>query len=76
MNFAIGSKNWNKEYMKRLLGLTFWLSLSAFAQAQDWPSFRGPNAAGVNDAKPLPAKTAMCMWSKPERITNCWRSIR
>lgn len=39
--------------MRRLPGLTFWLAISVSVQAQDWPSFRGPNAAGVNDAKPL-----------------------
>lgn len=44
--------------MKRFFSITMCLIFSAAmstnAQAQDWPSFRGPNASGVNDAKPLP----------------------
>lgn len=31
-------------------------------QAEDWPRFRGPNGAGVNDAHPLPAKLDKPVW--------------
>ncbi len=43
---------------------------AAAAQAQNWPSFRGPNATGVADGKPLPEKwdaekSANILWKTP-----------
>jgi outer membrane protein assembly factor BamB len=40
--------------MKRLFLIAFCLASVSGVRAQDWPSFRGPNASGVNDARPLP----------------------
>jgi outer membrane protein assembly factor BamB len=41
--------------MKRFSLLLFVLSLTVFARAENWPSFRGPNASGVAGDKPTPA---------------------
>ena len=50
------------------IGLT--LSVTAAAEAQDWPSFRGPNASGIADAHPLPVswdgeKSTNILWKTP-----------
>ena len=50
------------------IGLT--LSVTAAAKAQDWPSFRGPNASGIADAHPLPVswdgeKSTNILWKTP-----------
>jgi outer membrane protein assembly factor BamB len=42
--------------MKRLLTLCFLLSLAGAAQAQNWPSFRGPNTLGIADGQQLPVE--------------------
>jgi outer membrane protein assembly factor BamB len=44
-----------KEVMKLIVSLSLCVCLAGLAHAQNWPSFRGPNASGVNDARPLPA---------------------
>ncbi len=43
------------------------LLLAAAASAQNWPSFRGPNAAGVADERPLPTKwqSTSAQWKTP-----------
>lgn len=58
--------------MKRsLLGsLFFCLAAVADVSAQNWPSFRGPNASGVAEGKPLPvawdaAKSSNVLWKTP-----------
>ncbi len=40
--------------MKTICFVIFCLTLPLTVQGQEWPSFRGANAAGVNDRKPLP----------------------
>ena len=44
--------------------------LASAAFAQNWPQFRGPNASGVADGKPLPvtfdtAKGSNIRWKTP-----------
>ena len=41
---------------KRLPVLLFTLCFAAAAQAQNWPSFRGPNASGIADGQSLPVE--------------------
>lgn len=50
------------------MGLT--LSVTATADAQHWPSFRGPDASGIADARPLPVswdgeKSTNILWKTP-----------
>jgi outer membrane protein assembly factor BamB len=40
--------------MRRAMFVIGWLLAGPIAAAQDWPSFRGPAAAGVADGAPLP----------------------
>ena len=40
--------------MKRLLALGICLFVGVVAQAQNWPTFRGPNSTGVADGEPIP----------------------
>ena len=49
------------------IGLT--LSVTATANAQDWPSFRGPNASGIADAHPLPVS-----WDGEKSINILWKT--
>ncbi len=42
--------------MKRSLTVLFSLVLAATAHAQNWPSFRGPDATGIADRQNLPVK--------------------
>lgn len=55
--------------MKQLLTLIFWLVVSASAHGQHWPSFRGPNAAGVSNAKALPVA-----WNAETRQNIKWKT--
>src|SRR5438105_2182914 len=50
--------------------LGFLLCFTALLQAQNWPSFRGPNASGVAVGKPAPtawdaAKQTNVLWKTP-----------
>ena len=45
------------------------LFLSCFAQAQNWPSFRGPNASGVSDGKATPIS-----WDAEKNINIAWKT--
>src|SRR5213593_3858369 len=42
--------------MRRLLLVPLWLAAGASLAAQNWPSFRGPNASGVADGQPTAVK--------------------
>lgn len=42
--------------MKRLLALVLCLYFAVSAGAQNWPSFRGPNASGIADRQGLPVR--------------------
>src|SRR5215217_5605826 len=45
------------------------LWLAAIAQAQNWPSFRGPQASGVASGKSLPAA-----WDGEKSINILWKT--
>ena len=49
------------------IGLT--LSVTAAANAQPWPSFRGPNASGIADAQPLPVS-----WDGEKSTNILWKT--
>lgn len=49
------------------IGLT--LSATAAATAQNWPSFRGPNASGIAEAQPLPVS-----WDGEKSINILWKT--
>ncbi len=57
--------------MKRslLCCLVFCLAAPAGARAQNWPSFRGPNASGVAEGKPLPVA-----WDAPKSVNVLWKT--
>ena len=42
--------------MRRLFLALIWLAAGASVAAQNWPSFRGPNASGVADGQATPVK--------------------
>ncbi|HXI38917.1 MAG TPA: PQQ-binding-like beta-propeller repeat protein, partial [Bryobacteraceae bacterium] len=48
--------------------LGLWLFLCALAQAQNWPSFRGPGASGVAEGK-VPQK-----WDAIKGINIVWKT--
>src|SRR4029077_5790718 len=41
--------------MRRVFPLALWIAASVSVSAQNWPSFRGPQASGVADGSPTPA---------------------
>jgi outer membrane protein assembly factor BamB len=56
--------------MKLTLSFALCMCLGAIAPAQNWPSFRGPNASGVADGQALPTvwdaeKFANVIWKTP-----------
>ena len=54
--------------MKRVLYLSLTILLASIAaHAQNWPSFRGPNASGVAEGKKLPTN-----WSVPKSQNIRW----
>jgi outer membrane protein assembly factor BamB len=56
--------------MKRILTLLFCLCLAALtAEAQNWPSFRGPNASGVADGHSTPVS-----WSLEKSENIAWKT--
>jgi outer membrane protein assembly factor BamB len=57
-----------KETMK-LIYILFFCSLTLTAQAQNWPSFRGPQASGVSDTDPLPAS-----WDAEKSVNIRWKT--
>src|SRR5262245_31311857 len=42
--------------MRKAIVVAAWVLASAAISAQNWPSFRGPNASGVADGQPTPVK--------------------
>jgi outer membrane protein assembly factor BamB len=55
--------------MKLIHALTLSYCLALTAQAQNWPSFRGPQASGVSDAHTLPAT-----WDAEKSINVRWKT--
>ncbi len=59
--------------MKRILSITFGLMLGAaavtFAQAQNWPQFRGLGAAGVAEGR-----TSAVTWDAAKSINTRWKT--
>lgn len=57
--------------MKRhtLCCLVFCLAVASAAGAQNWPSFRGPNASGVADGKAAPVS-----WDAPKSVNVLWKT--
>ncbi len=55
--------------MNRTLGLAILLLGAGGAQAQNWPSFRGPNATGVVEGKPAPSA-----WDAEKSINILWKT--
>jgi outer membrane protein assembly factor BamB len=55
--------------MKRVIAATLWALASVGAAAQNWPMFRGPNAAGVADGSP----TAVT-WNVATNENILWRT--
>jgi outer membrane protein assembly factor BamB len=55
--------------MKHTLLLGLCLSLGTYAQAQNWPSFRGPNASGVAEGRPAPTS-----WNVEKSANIKWRA--
>jgi outer membrane protein assembly factor BamB len=59
--------------MKRLLSITFCLSLFAGAisvtQAQNWPQFRGPGATGVVEGRP-----SAVTWDAAKSVNTRWKT--
>ncbi|MBC7925296.1 MAG: PQQ-binding-like beta-propeller repeat protein [Bryobacteraceae bacterium] len=51
-----------------VIGLSFAIGLSS-ANAQNWPQFRGPNASGVADGKPLPLT-----WDALKQVNILWKT--
>ncbi len=55
--------------MRRILSICFWIGLLAHAHAQNWPSFRGPNAAGVADGMDPPTA-----WNADKSLNIRWKT--
>ena len=56
--------------MKQVLALCLFLCLTVSAQAQNWPSFRGPNASGVAEGKQaMPVK-----WDAAKSENVAWKT--
>ena len=55
--------------MKRLLWVSLCLAFTAAAQAQNWPSFRGPNASGVAEGSATPTE-----WDAEKRVNILWKT--
>ena len=55
--------------MKLIHALALSYCLALTAQAQNWPSFRGPQASGVSDAHALPAT-----WDAEKSINVRWKT--
>ena len=55
--------------MKSLVALALCIGLASVANAQNWPSFRGQNGAGVSDGKALPIT-----WDAEKSINVSWKT--
>ena len=54
---------------KKYFALFLWLCVTAPAGAQNWPSFRGPNASGVADGQALPTA-----WDAEKSVNILWKT--
>jgi len=54
---------------KVILSLVFVTVLGTIAQAQNWPQFRGPQAAGVAEGSPAAVK-----WDAPKAVNMRWKT--
>lgn len=54
---------------QRIFALGLLICLSPIAQAENWPSFRGPNASGVADGQPLATS-----WDAEKSVNILWRT--
>lgn len=55
--------------MKLIYALAFCCCIALSAQAQHWPSFRGPQASGVSDGQALPET-----WDAEKSVNIRWRT--
>ena len=55
--------------MKSLVALALCIGFASVAYSQNWPSFRGPNGAGVGDGKALPVT-----WDAEKSINILWKT--
>jgi outer membrane protein assembly factor BamB len=55
--------------MQNILALGLVIFLTPVAQAQNWPSFRGPNASGISDGQPLPTS-----WDAEKSVNILWKT--
>src|SRR5215469_8787164 len=60
----------SRNQMRRCGLVVILFSIAALANAENWPSFRGPNASGVADGKPTPtswdaSKGTNILWKTP-----------
>jgi outer membrane protein assembly factor BamB len=55
--------------MKLIYALALSYCLALIAQAQHWPSFRGPQASGVSDGRALPAT-----WDAEKSVNLSWKT--
>src|SRR5215813_9634406 len=56
--------------MKSLLVLALCFGLASVVQAQNWPSFRGQNSAGVGDGNDPPTA-----WDAEKSINILWKTL-
>jgi outer membrane protein assembly factor BamB len=54
--------------MKRIISICLCLISVSIAHAQNWPSFRGPNASGVAEGKPTPVS-----WDATKGTNILWK---
>src|SRR3954462_9751165 len=55
--------------MRRFAWVVLALAAGTTLSAQNWPAFRGANAAGVADGKPTPVK-----WDAPAGVNVAWKT--
>jgi outer membrane protein assembly factor BamB len=55
--------------MRLLTAFILCCSFAAAARAQNWPSFRGPNASGVADGRPTPER-----WDAEKSVNIRWKT--
>ena len=55
--------------MQKIFAIGLLLCLTVVAHAQDWPSFRGPNASGIADGQLLPIS-----WDAEKSVNILWKT--
>ena len=53
----------------KICSATLLLCLAASVSAQNWPSFRGPNASGIAEGKPAPVS-----WDAEKNVNIAWKA--